>query len=304
MGKLVIGVAALLLAAACSPKRVAVNLVGNAISGGTSVYLSDDDPDLVREAIPFGLKTYEGLLEVSPKHRGLLLSAASGFVSYAYLLSLEADRIDENDFDAAQARRERAKKLYLRGRDYALRGLALKNPDFETTLKGDPEAALAKTTDKDVAFLYWAAASWAGALSAGKSDAGLIADLPLAGKMMTRVTELDPTFNNGAAYEFLCFYEGTRPGGDPALARQYYEKALEISGGKRATVYLALAEGVVESEQKTAEFQTLLDDALAVDENADPDNRLVNVIAHRRAAWLRSRMADLFLDYEQGPTSP
>ena len=44
---------------ACSVKRTAVNIVGNALSGGGVVYASDDDPELIREAIPFGLKTFE-----------------------------------------------------------------------------------------------------------------------------------------------------------------------------------------------------------------------------------------------------
>ncbi|MFQ5985518.1 MAG: TRAP transporter TatT component family protein [Alphaproteobacteria bacterium] len=81
--------------AACSMKRTAVNIIGDALAGGSGVYTADDDPDLIREAIPFGLKTYESLLEVSPEHRGLLLSAANGFTGYAYLLQNEADLREE-----------------------------------------------------------------------------------------------------------------------------------------------------------------------------------------------------------------
>ncbi|MFQ5959058.1 MAG: TRAP transporter TatT component family protein, partial [Alphaproteobacteria bacterium] len=88
--------------AACSVKRTAVNMLGNALADGGGVYASDDDPDLVREAIPFGLKTYESLLEVSPEHRGLLLAAANGFVAYAYLVKDEADRLDATDLARAR----------------------------------------------------------------------------------------------------------------------------------------------------------------------------------------------------------
>jgi hypothetical protein len=105
------GTTALLLAAAvlaaCSVKRTAVDIVGDAVSGGSGVYASDDDPDLVREAIPFGLKTYESLLAVSPEHRGLLLAAANGFVRYAYLLEQEADEIEAADPAGARALRAR-----------------------------------------------------------------------------------------------------------------------------------------------------------------------------------------------------
>jgi len=50
---------------ACSIKKLAVNSLGNALAEGGSSYASDDDPELVREAVPFGLKTVGGLVERS-----------------------------------------------------------------------------------------------------------------------------------------------------------------------------------------------------------------------------------------------
>ena len=47
-------------------------------SGGGSAYASDDDPELVRAAVPFGLKTMEGVLESRPDDEELLLALASG----------------------------------------------------------------------------------------------------------------------------------------------------------------------------------------------------------------------------------
>jgi hypothetical protein len=67
-------VAAALLLAACSMKKTAANIIGDTLAGSGGVYASDDDPELIREAIPFGLKTYESLLEVSPDHEGILLT--------------------------------------------------------------------------------------------------------------------------------------------------------------------------------------------------------------------------------------
>ena len=67
---------ALLLSTGCSIKRVAINQLGNALASGGSTFTSDDDPELVEAAIPFGLKLYESLLAESPKHTGLLLAAA------------------------------------------------------------------------------------------------------------------------------------------------------------------------------------------------------------------------------------
>ncbi|MFQ5538710.1 MAG: TRAP transporter TatT component family protein, partial [Gemmatimonadota bacterium] len=277
----------------------AVNLVGNALAGSGGVYASDDDPELVRDAIPFGLKTYESLLAVSPEHRGLLLAAASGFTAYAYLLQEEADRIEATDLSRGRELRARARKLYLRGRDYALRGLEVDHPSFTATLHSARAAGLALTTEEDVPFLYWAGAAWAGALTAAKDDLDLLAELPIAGALVGRVLELDERYELGAAHEFFISYEGSRPGGSVSRARGHYRRALEISGGQRASVHLALAEAVTIREQNLAEFRALIAAALAVDPDKVPSLRLTNTIARRRARWLNSRIPHLFLEAGQ-----
>ena len=81
----------------CSVRQSAVNFIGDTLAGGGGVYASDDDPELIREALPFGLKTFESLLEVAPNHQGLLLAAARGFTAYAFLLQDAADRLDESN---------------------------------------------------------------------------------------------------------------------------------------------------------------------------------------------------------------
>ncbi len=55
------------------------------------------------------------------------------------------------------------------------------------------------------------------------------------------------------------------------------------------------AESVAVPEQDAAMFQSMLNKALAVDPDANPDHRLANLIAQRRARWLLERIDDLFL---------
>lgn len=279
----------------CSIKKMAVNSMANSLSEGGSVYSSDEDPDLVREALPFGLKTFESLLETVPEHEGLLLATASGFSSYAYLLLQEADRIDAEDFREAQRLRARASKLFQRGSDYAYRGLDLRHPGFSERIMSDRATALAEADVDDVGFLYWAGAGLAGGLSADKNNTDLMGALPIAGDLVGRALELDETYDDGALHEFFISYEASRPGGDLAAAREHYARALELSKGEHASVYLALAESISVQEQNLKEFQQLLDAALAVDPDAVPELRLVNTMSHRRAEWLKERIPDLFL---------
>src|ERR1035438_7573643 len=59
----------------------------------STTFTSDNDPELVEAAIPFGLKLYESLLAESPKHAALLLAAAQGFKEFSY--AFVDSRIDE-----------------------------------------------------------------------------------------------------------------------------------------------------------------------------------------------------------------
>ncbi len=284
-------------------RTLALNAAADTLAGTGGVFASDEDPELVREAIPFGLKTYESILADLPEHRGLLLATASGFTQYAYaFVQMDADFLDATDLPRSREMRARAQKLLLRARDYGLRGLEVGHPGFRAGLRKDLAATLAATTRDDVPFLYWTGVAWAAALMSDKKNLDLVADLPTAGALVQRVLELDEAYDGGAAHEFLVSYEGSRPeamGGSAKRARHHYERALAHSKGKRAGVYVALAESVSAREQNLPEFKRLLAAALEVDPEAAPGNRLLNTLMQRRARWLLTRLPDLFVDVEE-----
>lgn len=289
-----------ILAPGCSVKSLAVNALGKSLADGGGTYARDDDPELVAGAIPFGLKTIEGLLEASPKNPDLLFAAASGFVQYGYaFVSQEADFVEAKDFARALELRGRAKRLYARARGYGFRGLELSMPGFTLGIRSDLEGTLARATKKDVALLYWTAAAWGAQISMSKEDSELTADLDLAAALARRALVLDETFGAGSLHDFFLSYEGARPpsaGGSPAKAREHFARAIAISSGHRAGPYVSLAEVVCVGAQNKQEFQELLEKALAVDVNADPEQRLANLIAQKRARWLLSRVDDLFIE--------
>jgi len=77
-------IAAVGVAAGCSVKTVAVKTVASTLSEPCDTFTRDDDPELIRAALPFGLKTFESLLESVPTHKPLLIATCSGFTSDAY----------------------------------------------------------------------------------------------------------------------------------------------------------------------------------------------------------------------------
>ena len=87
---------------------MALNRMAAAMSEATSVYDTDNDPEFVRLAAPSTLKTIEMLLQQSPNHTGLLLTACSGFTQYSYgFLHVEAE-VRAADAEAAKELRARA----------------------------------------------------------------------------------------------------------------------------------------------------------------------------------------------------
>jgi len=292
---------ALAFAGCSSLQRAAVNKAGDALAGGSSVYASDDDPELVWLAVPFGLKTVESLLAQSPRHQGLLLAAASGFTEYAYgALQQEADFVEAKDLARATELRNRARKLYLRALGYGFRGLEVQLPDLRRQLQTDPDPAhaLAGTTRAQVPLLYWTGAAWGAAIAISKDDPELTADQSRAAALVQRGLALDEGFEAGAGHDFMIAYEGGRAavGGSIEEARRHLRRALELSHGHRAAPLVSFAEAVSVGRQDKAEFKQLLGQALAVDANAAPELRLANVLAQRRARWLLGRLDELFVE--------
>ena len=283
----------------CSIKRLAVKKVGDALAGSGTTFASDDDPELVKAAVPFSLKLMEGLLNENPRHEGLLLATASGFTEYAYaFVQQDADEMEDKDLAAAEEMRGRARRLYLRARNYGLRGLAVRHPGFERALRAEPKQAVRLATVKDVPLLYWTALSWAGAISLSKDNPDLIGDMPVIEAMMDRALALDEAFDNGAIHTYLITYEMSRPGGtgdSAARSREHFERALALTKGLEAGPMVSFAEAVCVQKQDLKQFEALLQQALTINLDVKPECRLVNLVMQRRAKWLLSRTDQLFL---------
>lgn len=275
----------------------ATGLVADALSGPGTLG-TDDDPELVRDAAPFGLKTMESVLASQPKHVGLLTSLTSGFAQYGYaFVQQDADTAEFEGHNAVAAKsRLRAKKLFLRARDYGLAGLELSSPGIGEKLKSmrGLTEAVAPLKKEDIPLVYWTAAAWALAISNGKEDMGLVAELPAPEALMKRALELDETWGEGSLLEFFVSYEAARPGGTEAGAKAFLDRSLKLSGGLHLGVQVSWAEGVLVQSQKREEFEVVLKAVLAADVNLSKKDRLANTVAQRRARLLLDHAADLF----------
>lgn len=282
------------LSAGCSIERFAANKLGDTLAGSGTTYSADEDPELIGAALPFSLKLMESVLASAPEHRKLLAATSAGFTQYGYaFVQQQADATALHDTDRAWADWIRARHLYLRARDYGLRGLDVALPGFSAQLRADNAAAVVRASPAEVDLLYWTAVAWAAAISLGKDDPSLVAELPLVSAMIDRALALDEGWDRGAIHSFLITYSMARPdaGGDAAAAaRRHYDRALELSQGRLAGPHVSWAEAVCLPQEDRACFEQAIAAAAKIDPDDDPATRLVNVIMQRRAAWLSANL--------------
>jgi predicted anti-sigma-YlaC factor YlaD len=295
------------LFAACSINKLAMNAVSDALTGQGSgdVFTSDSDPRLVGDAIPFAIKMYESLLSGNPDHQGLILTTGSLFVMYANaFVQGPAETLPRNQYAERQAAMERAKKLYLRGAEILSGGLEKKYPGIGRGPRNEAfPKILTKIKKDDVPALYWCAAGYLSAYSLNPFDMELGVKIPGLMALVERAYELDPDFNKGALDDFLVLAYASLPesmGGNKALVETHYQRSREKSGDRLAGPYVSYATAVSIPAQDYATFKACLERALALDPEADPANRLVNILSQRKARYLLDHAEFYFVDYDAG----
>lgn len=286
------GLAAVISLSGCS---LATKMVANSLSSGGTALNSDNDPELVRDAAPFALKTYESLLESLPKHVPLLVATCRGFTSYAYgFLATDADMIRYKDRAAAKPIDERTLNMYLRAHGYCERALEERFKGVTAMLLKDPANALTKAKKDDVELLYWSAASWGLAMSMNPDT--LAIDFPAVRALTERALALDEGWWNGALHELMIVLDSQELlGGSQENARKHFERAVALQKGLSPGPYISLAMGVSVARQDRAEFEKLMNLALAVNPDANPPERLTTILLQRRAKAVLEQADFLFL---------
>ena len=278
-------------------KKMGTNSVASMLAeSGTSI-TSKDDPELVREAIPFALTLYESILESTPKHKDLLIATCSSFTQYAYgFLETDAEALGEGHHEEAKALKARALKMYVRAKGYCLRAMDVRWKGMSAALIQDPVPALARAQKKDVPLLYWTAAAWGAAASLGLDQPELVIDLPTVRALAERALALDETWNKGALHELMITIDSLPEvlGGSADKAKAHFEQAVKIQKNLSPGPYVALASGVMVSTQDRNGYEKLLKEALAKDPAQVPETQLVTLITQRRARAMLAHIDEKF----------
>lgn len=318
----------------CSINKLAVRAAGRVLSssGSGALFTGDEDPELIADALPLALKLYEALLSQDPGNVSLLNTAGVGFISYANaFVHTPASMLPDDKYQEQKEMYSRAKKLYLRGRDYLLTALEAEHPGFADLLKkGEMELILSEMTLEDVPLLYWSAAGWMAAISLDLFDFNLTMEAYKAVALMAGALELSEDYSGGSIHEFFVSLYGSLPENmmyrpyDPSRkdgvkeildryysqkvpgaveargkAEYHFNRAVDLSKGLKASPYVSFATAFSKKEDTPKEYIVMLEKALSVDVEKSPENKLMNILTRRKARFLLDHLEDAFPFYEE-----
>lgn len=294
---------ATLVVAGCGAllKRTTVASATEIFRDGMEAFYREGDLMLAEQALASNLKLLEVFLQASPDNEDLLLQTSQGFGAYAF--AFVEDKIARHSFDSHLRRlhRERARRLYLRGRDYGLRVLTLRDETLSAALTADLptfQTTLQHLQKADVPSLFWTAYGWAGAIHWSRDRPDMVADIPRVLAMMHRVLELDEAYFHAGPHLFFGVYYASRSptlGGNPSRAKFHLDRALDLTGGASLLVHLFIADPYAVQIQDRALFERQIRFILDAPDDLFPEQRLLNQIAKARAQLLRERIDELFL---------
>ena len=136
----------------------------------------------------------------------------------------------------------------------------------------------------------------AGLIQASSSDWNAVAELPRAKACIARVLQLDESINNGDAHVYMGVMQSLLPpnmGGKPELAKQHFDRAIELSKGSNLMAKVLYAEKYARLVFNRELHDKLLKEVVNYD-ISQSDNKLIDVIAQERAEKLLANADDYF----------
>ena len=249
----------------------------------SAAILNQDDPALVESGVPAYLLLIDGLISEHPDNVALLSAGAQLFALYG----------------SRFAPPDRAVTLTAKARRYGERAICLAHEPACLWADADYTrfvAELEDVGDKDLDPLYSYAVSWLSHLDATSEDWTAVAELPWVEAVLERALALDETYEEGALHGYLGTLNSLRPpalGGKPDVAREHFERAIELSGGSDLSIKVEYARRYARLVFDQELHDRLLTDVLNAPVEA-PRKTLFNVLARQEAETLLASSKEYF----------
>jgi tetratricopeptide (TPR) repeat protein len=177
------------------------------------------------------------------------------------------------------------------------RALGAASPEFKAAVTaGEPvEKAITKIGPDAAPAAYWYAASL-GKWARAKGFATTLGNKDKIKSTMERVLEVAPDFFYAAPDRYFGAYYSVAPGfagGDVKKSRAHFEKSLHVAPNYAGTKVL-MADTYATKVQDRALFEQLLDEVLAMPDDAIPGLEAETRVEKQKAQELKARIKELF----------
>lgn len=246
--------------------------------------LDCNDLKTIEDAAPAYLVMIDSFIRREPNNKNLLISGATLYSAYSSIFVTD---------------KERSQKLTNKSLDYAFRAMNLSGIG-DSSLRQLPFQDFSKRIDRiglsDIQTLFTLGTSWAAWIAAYRDDWNAIADISKVELIMKKVTQLDPTWENGVPFMYLGSLATLIPpslGGKPDIGKEYFEKAIELSQGKNLMAKVWYAQQYARLIFDRALHDRLLNEVLNSTSEV-PGYTLMNTLAKKQATELLKNADDYF----------
>lgn len=278
---LLIGILAFGLSGCASLMSSAASGLTDSISDSV---LNQDDPETAKAALPTFMVLIDGMIRDNPDDPDLLSSGATLYASYGAIFA--DDEV-------------RASRLTSRARRYALDAMCYSYAPACTWPDNNYDefvASLDGIGPKQGEYLYTYGIASLAFVRAHSSDWNALAELPQMEALFKHYMDISGDDANGAVYTYMGILLTLRPpalGGEPERAREYFEKAIELTGGKDLGAKVEFARGYAKLLYERELHDRLLNEVMMADPYED-GYTLSNVLAKEQAAALLAEADDYF----------
>jgi hypothetical protein len=261
------------------------------------------DYELARSAAQAGLVQFEGMHRLAPSNEDALFMLTQGWVGYGFAFAQDDMELaaDVGDEVLADYHKKRAKMAYDRAVFYGLEHLSHKDDGFTAARRNEDSIKKwlrEKFTDKDDArILFWTGYGWLAKTDLLKDQPEVVADLFVGVAMIERSVELDPDYMHSSGKLALAAYHARAVVAEMDEAKKLFEAVIAKTQHKSLLPLLTYAQTYACLKADRALYEKLLNEVLSADD-PDPDQRLNNAIAKRRAKRYlgKQKMMDCGMD--------
>jgi ribosomal protein S15P/S13E len=242
------------------------------------------DIEMVKAGIPSYLLMIDGMILEDPENTGLYIA---GVKLYSTLANFVKDDTERFTYIVDKSYEYSKKLLCLTKEEWC----SLSEQTYDVFRQ-----SIDQIDEDDVDILYLYGTSWAGHIEAHKSDMNAIANLPKIKATMHRILQVNESYDRGGAHLYLGVLESLIPpalGGKPEIAKQHFDRTVEINKGRHMMASVMYAEYYTRILFNRELHDQLLKKVLSEDP-VEEGLTLANTLAQQRAKKLLESAEEYF----------